>query len=181
MIFFSNEGFAMILVVGLLWFELEKYGTSSEMEFCTGYSLSSIRNFLSNNNNHHKNEQGRSTLIVVVLILQTFMCSEMVIYISIFWKLYKQNQKENRALSKEVIRLRNNKNAISLSGQVSTFVVEVTGTLIAQTLIMNNDGVGVLEPAAFTCCSIVIIAVISALQIVTSPELRRFYLYHNHL
>ena len=179
MIFFSNKGFAMTLVVGLLWFELEKYGTSSEMEFCTGYSLSSIRNFLSNN--HHKNEQGRSTLFVVVLILQTFMCSEMVIYISIFWKLYKQNQKENRALSEEVIRLRNNKNAISLSGQVSTFVAEVTGTLIAQTLIMNNDGVGVLEPAAFTCCSIVIIAVISALQIVTSPELRRFYLYHNHL
>ena len=168
----------MTLVVGLLWFELERYGTSSEMEFCTGYSLSAMRKFL---NNNHKNEQGQNTLFGVVLILQTFMCSEMVIYISIFWKLYKQNQKENRSLSKEVIRLRNNKNAISLSGQVSTFVAEVTGTLIAQTLIMNNDGVGVLEPAAFTCCSIVIIAVISGLQIVTSPELRRFYLYHNHL
>ena len=113
----------MTLVVGLLWFELEKYGTSSEMEFCTGYSLSAMRKFL---NNNHKNEQGQNTLFGVVLILQTFMCSEMFVYILIFWKLYKQNQKENRALSKDVIRLRNNKNAISLRWEFSQVKYRVT-------------------------------------------------------
>ena len=106
----------MTLVVGLLWFELERYGTSSEMEFCTGYSLSAIRKFL---NNNHENGQGKNTLLLVVLVLQAFMCSEMAVYITIFWKLYQQNQKENRALSKEVIRLRNKKNAISLRWEFS--------------------------------------------------------------
>ena len=138
------------------------------MEFCTGLKESADLS-------QETAGKGKNVLMGVIFIIQTLICTEVTMYLVIFWGLHKQNKFHTRGLSLETIKHRNKKNAITLSGQVLSFVVELCTSIIAQLLIMDNS-FGILEPAALTCWIIVITSTVSVLQFMTSPELRRFYI-----
>ena len=161
--------FCIGTVVTLCWTAISFYETSSpEMEFCTGLKESADLS-------QETAGKGKNVLMGVIFIIQTLICTEVTMYLVIFWGLHKQNKFHTRGLSLETIKHRNKKNAITLSGQVLSFVVELCTSIIAQLLIIDNS-FGIFEPAALTCWIIVITSTVSVLQFMTSPELRRFYM-----
>ena len=161
--------FCLGTVVTLCWTAISYYKTSSpEMEFCTGLKEPVDLS-------QETADKGKNVLMGVIFIIQTLICTEVTMYLVIFWGLHKQNKFHTRGLSLETIKHRNKKNAITLTGQVLSFVVELCTSIIAQLLIMDNS-FGILEPAALTCWIIVITSTVSVLQFMTSPELRRFYM-----
>ena len=161
--------FCLGTVVILCWIAISHFKTSSpEMEFCTG--LSDLAN-----QSQETADKGKNVLMGVIFIIQTLICTEVTMYLVIFWGLHKQNKFQTRGLPLETIKHRKKKNAITLTGQVLSFVVELCTSIIAQLLIMDNS-FGILEPAAMTCLVIVITSTVSVLQFMTSPELRRFYM-----
>lgn len=141
-------------------------GCSMEMGYilreATGQSMSDI-NF------------GVRLIFSVNLIAQCFIIFELCCYISIYVTVYKSDEKHKSVLSKETLSYRKKKNAITLSGQVASFVIETTLSSVVTLLLQFNPFPGFMEEPLFPILAFISSAVVSLFQILTSPELKRHY------
>ena len=100
---------------------------------------------------------------------------EIVCYGAIFEHLYKNDNVTLRTtLSRTTRSNRNRKNAISLSGQIYTFVAEIVG--ISSYLITKLSFLGDEIPISTEVTFVYIICqyeIFSVVEVLTSPELRR--------
>ena len=75
-------------------------------------------------------------------------------------------------LTLDIIKHRNRKNVISLSGQTFSFFIETLGGIMMQLFYAEWS---FIEPATFPICLLFMSTCVSIVHIITSPELRRFY------
>lgn len=152
-------------------------GTALTYEFCEGRSAK-MHEYIAEYEGASLENRRYGVIVVSITIAssQFIIFLELAIYLFLYHHQYKHNKtmQRNGIFSNEVIAQRHRKNVITLSGQTTTFVVEMIGTTIVQ-LLINVKSIEILEPASFPLCLIVVEAITAITHIWSSPELRRFY------
>ena len=103
--------------------------------------------------------------------MQALFLAELVIYIKIWYILWKHDQGMQHLLSSKDLQQRKRKNVMTLSGQVISFFIEFIVSLFTLAHVLNND------MADATVMPVVIItssSVISMSQLWTSHESKRY-------
>ena len=126
----------------------------------------------------HQNDQlDRTHLkgirIVLGLFGQAMFLAEVFIYAWILYKLWKHDERNHSEgiITEPMKKERNQKNVVTLYGQVSSFLVE-TAFCIFQLVCISKPSF--FEASFMTISLIVASTMISAIQLATSHEMRRF-------
>ena len=119
---------------------------------------------------------GKQWLSLSIAIGQAFMVMEMICYVLLFQSLKDQNQSFYKIVQESILKKRAKKNTITFLGQAIIFVLELIYSVLMHIMINFGGFDGLFEPAAIPCAQLVLMAGSTATQIMTSPELRRFYL-----
>ena len=149
------------------------YGSSNTDEFCRGYTTKMAHVLM--NQSQEEKDRGKSLLHASILFGQSFIILEFICYLVLFFSLREQNKSFFKILQSDVLEKRAKKNAITFTGQALTFVIEVAFSVLMQVLIHFGKVGGFFEPAALPCANIGLMAAITSFQVLSSPELRRFF------
>ena len=122
---------------------------------------------------------GKHAMSVAIGIGQACILLEFACYIAIYWSLREQNRSFFQIVQEDVLKKRAKKNAITLTGQAISFIVEVTTTIFVQLWLHFGSVGGFFEPGAVPIVLLVTMAGITSAQVLTSPELRRFLQGHD--
>lgn len=125
--------------------------------------------------NPKTNEVGVWMITGVGVLVTSLIMVELTCYACIYVQLYRNDEKMKTSFSKEQFQFRRRRNALSLSTQVIGTLVElvggITGSLIISLQIMDSSG--------FLLISSMTSALVSALHVVGSMEMRKYYnLFH---
>jgi hypothetical protein len=100
---------------------------------------------------------------------------ELISYLVLFRFLYNHdNHVAISILKPDVIKMRNSKNAISLVGQLSTWLLELSYTVLMFLYIKLNPNEGTREVASI--CKLLEFSVIPLVQVLASSPLRKYVL-----
>ena len=100
---------------------------------------------------------------------------ELISYLVLFRFLYNHdNHVAISILKPDVIKMRNSKNAISLVGQLSTWLLELSYTVLMFLYINLNPNEGTREVASI--CKLLEFSVIPLVQVLASSPLRKYVL-----
>lgn len=114
-------------------------------------------------------------MFAIILFLLMLNICELYCYIILFRFLYNHNNRVViMVLKPEVIQRRNAKNAISLAGQLSTWILETSYALLGLFFVTFAHNESYRELASFVKLSE--FALIPLVQILCSPPLRSFVL-----
>ena len=110
---------------------------------------------------------------VLHFIEQVLFIAELVIYAWILYNLWKHDERNHSEgiITEPMKKERNQKNVVTLYGQVSSFLVETTCNIFFFVFISNPS---FFEASFITISQIVASTIISAIQLATSHEMRRF-------
>ena len=108
---------------------------------------------------------------LVIPIIQALFLAEVVIYIKIWYILWKHNQGMKHLISNKDLQQRKRKNVITLSGQVISFSVEFIVSLFTLAQVFNND---MADPSVMPLVLITSASIISMAQLWTSHESMRY-------
>ena len=101
-------------------------------------------------------------------------------YIILYKKIHMNDEAMVGPLPIEKIKLRHQRSAINLTGQIISFVVEMSVALLTQIFLHKVfDQDSTFGITAFPCYIVVTSGINSIAQFVSSPEMRRFYLKEN--
>ena len=118
---------------------------------------------------------GRKILTSVLAFGQAMVIVEFVCYLFLFQSLLEHNKSLFKMVQEDILKKRAKKNTITFTGQVITFAIEVLYTILMQVLINFGTIGGFFEAGAIPCALLLPMAAVTVTQIMTSPELRRFY------
>ena len=108
---------------------------------------------------------------LVIPIIQALFLAEVVIYIKIWYILWKHNQGMKHLISNKDLQQRKRKNVITLSGQVISFSIEFIVSLFTLAQVFNND---MADPSVMPLVLITSASIISMAQLWTSHESMRY-------
>ena len=108
-----------------------------------------------------------------IIIAQMFILGELFIYVWLIYQLWKHDEisQKEKIITEKTHTERNQKNVITLYGQVSSFFVEFTTTIYIIVHITNNSA---LDPSVMPISLIVVFTLIALSQFLTSHEMKRF-------
>ena len=165
-----------VLIYGLFLLATYYTNIASHLDFCRGYSrdLSYIISVYQEENlGDMKFGQTMKSLALVIgqfLVLFEILCY-VIIMVSLFW--HDINLAKIRVIEKKVMKKRTKKNAITLTGQFLSFMVEL-GYLVLVLVLYDLDGWGIFKYENISILVIFCWTAITVTQIGTSPEMRRF-------
>ena len=128
----------------------------------------------------HGERYDKSLLLGLRLVLcifgQAFLIAEMTIYAWILFNLWKHDKEHhsNGIITDSMKKERQQKNVITLYGQISTFIVE---TVFNFYIMIHLSNLSMIEASFMPISQIVVSTIISVIQMVTSHEMRRFLKY----
>ena len=128
----------------------------------------------------HGERYDKSLLLGLRLVLcifgQAFLIAEMTIYAWILFNLWKHDKEHhsNGIITDSMKKERQQKNVITLYGQISTFIVE---TVFNFYIMIHLANLSMIEASFMPISQIVVSTIISVIQMVTSHEMRRFLKY----
>ena len=125
-------------------------------------------------NNHHFNESHLKWLrFCLHLFGQVLFTVELVIYAWILYNLWKHDKKNHSKgiITEPMKRERNQKNVITIYGQVSSFLVETAFNIYT---LVQFSNLSLFEASLMPISQIVASTIISTIQLATSHEMRRF-------
>ena len=108
---------------------------------------------------------------LVIPIIQALFLAEVVIYIKIWYILWKHDQGMKHLLSSKDLQQRKRKNVMTLSGQVISFFIEFIVSLFTLAQVFNND---MADPSVMPMVIITSTSVVSMSQLWTSHESKRY-------
>ena len=153
------------------------YGYSPLLKFCHGYSTMDYQDYMIQENIPESNmKTGKTIQLGVNVHGMIFVITEFVCYIILFLHLKKHNKSVFQSLQKEVVNRRSRRNTITLVGNFVTFVIEILYSIFIHLIL--RFGAETFAPGVIPCIFMCVQALITVTQILTSPELRRFYLGH---
>ena len=103
--------------------------------------------------------------------MQALFLAELVIYIKIWYILWKHDQGMKHLLSSKDLQQRKRKNVMTLSGQVISFFIEFIVSLFTLAQVFNND---MADPSVMPMVIITSTSVVSMSQLWTSHESMRY-------
>ena len=123
-------------------------------------------------------QNGKLLMEYGMAFCQAISASEFICYMLLYLSLTDQNKSFLKVVQDSILKKRAKKNTITFTGQAITFMIEVVYGVLVQILFsFGGTGLGgFFEPGAIPCALLVLMASIITTQIMTSPELRRFYL-----
>ena len=153
---FMDSGYTLDLCQGMTQ-EMSQILAAYDNEFTENFELG-------------KNLHNVAHILCVLTILFEFACY-CVIMIKVFY--YDKKLSNEKIIDLKAMKERNKKNAITLTGQCLTFILEITYGIV--TLILRNyQGYGILNYTSFPVFAIIGWTLVTMVQIGTSPEIRRF-------
>ena len=104
---------------------------------------------------------------------QVLFIAELAIYAWILFNLWKHNRRNHseKIITESVKKERNQKNAITLYGQMISFLVETAFNIYSM---VHFSNLSLFEASFMPISQIVVWTIISAIQLATSHEMRRF-------
>ena len=110
---------------------------------------------------------------VFSLIGQVLFIAELFIYAWILYNLWKHDKKNHSEgiITEPMKKERNQKNVITLQGQVSSFLVETAFNIY---VLVHISNLNMVEASFMPISLIVVSTIISAIQVATSHEMHRF-------
>lgn len=124
-------------------------------------------------NPNEKEEQRLGSILISLGIMgaNSSIIVEMVCYIIIYIQLYINDERIKASVGNDVVSSRRRRNVLSLSSQVISLCVElacgITGALIV--------GLGITDASVFMIISSLMSTVTSALHVLGSGEMRKYY------
>ena len=116
---------------------------------------------------------GQSLVLAGNIVLQLLILLELGCYIRIYVSLYQTDEKVKMSLTKKAFQSRRKKNVITLSGQIISFIMETFLSTIVTLLYTQNS---IFEESSFPLSIVMTSSVVAVANILTSPELKRYYL-----
>ena len=114
---------------------------------------------------------GDQLRILTVVIFQLMFVGEIVIYIKLYFTLWKHDEGMKDKITTDDLHQRKRKNIISLSGQVISFFVEFLTSLYILGIIFNQD---LSDASLAPIVKITSTSIVSISQLWTSHELKRY-------
>ena len=111
------------------------------------------------------------------LVIHVLMVVELVIYLWIIFHLWKHDQEnfKEKVITEDMRNERNQKNIITLKGQIITFVIEFAYGICA---IFLANNLSLADPSAIVIIKMIGSTVIAVVQLFTSHEMKRFIRSH---
>ena len=170
------------LTIGSLIFGLALLGiyftnTASTLDFCQGYNKE-MSNILSRYQEENPGNIlfGKLARNLAVVLSQMIILFEFLCYVTIMVSVFMHDKKmaKGKVIDKKVMKQRNKKSAITLTGQFLSFMVEIGYTIVLLTPLHDLLGMDIVEYGNRSILVIFCWTAITVIQIGTSPEMRRF-------
>ena len=170
------------LMIGSLIFGLALLGiyftnTASTLDFCQGYNKE-MSNILSRYQEENPGNIlfGKLARNLAVVFSQMIILFEFLCYVTIMVSIFMHDKKlaKGKVIDKKVMKQRNKKSAITLTGQFLSFMVEIGYTIVLLTPLHDLLGMDIVEYGNRSILVIFCWTAITVIQIGTSPEMRRF-------
>jgi len=162
----------MLGICAVYLYAVSYYGSSNTYDFSRGYTTKMAHVIMKKT--EQEIQYGKEIIHAVILFAQSFVILEFVCYLVIYRSLGEKNKSLLNIVQEDVLRTRAKKNTITLTGQAITFVVEVTYSILMQVMLHFGTLGGFFEPGALPCFAVFVMGAVTASQVLSSPELRRF-------
>ena len=117
----------------------------------------------------------RKLLSTILLLARVFALVEICCYCAIFYQIFKNNKLNRANLPKKEITSRKNKNVVTLTGQVVSFIMESFTLMIVQVVSRSSNESKLVETSFSPIYLIIAVTVISISYFFSSHELKRHY------
>ena len=144
---------------------------SKHFAFCSANSSPNVNQFDDNNNT---TSNVRILRALNIFVSQVLLLAELCIYAYIVRDLWKHDQKyyQNKTITPQMLRMRKEKNVITLRGQITSFLIGSATVMFFLTTVFNS---GMSDDTLNIPFVIVIVPSIVAIsQLLTSHEMRRY-------
>ena len=161
---------SLVIMIGA-----ELAGSSLTLAFSKGYSMKLAQTIKEYHDpNPFKIKLGLWMIMAQVSFMQILILTELICYIRIYVELYRNDHRLGpKALGKATMLRRKKRNAISLYGQVITFIMEIGVAILV--LLMFQLKIVFFDESLYTFILIGATSTISVTHICSSGELRRHY------
>ena len=170
-----------IIICGMIvvMFNMESSSQRFQVNMCKGISATNLQ-ILIDYQLHQDHELLPTTYLQMtsLVILLAFQTSEFIIYVWFFNYRYKNdNGNVRRLLTEDVIRSRNMKNIGTFVGQFYGFLMEYSFLFLVFLLTCFSDVKNIHTKAMLNMVKFIDFGLISAVEVLTSPNLRDFVLW----
>ena len=159
-----------------------KFGWEKAIHYqdCMNMGWQQVQTIHNYNNKDFDDHLYKTLRFVPQLFGQTLVVSELFIYVWIIYHLWKHDTEkfQDKIIDNHMRKERNQKNIITLRGQVCTFLIEF-GFSIYSTIHATNFSF--VDPSAMAISLIICSTIISVVQILSSHEMMRFIRSHFNL
>ena len=162
----------ILVVLGTIGFFFENF--DKPLDFCRGYS----RTMYTILADYHQGYQHYQSLVTItnlsLLICLAIIIFEFICYFVIMFSVFKHDIKmaTDKVIDTNVMKQRNKKNAITMTGQFISFLVEI-GYAILLLFLYNKKESWIIKDLETWILVIFVWTVITVIQIGTSPVIRR--------
>ena len=162
----------ILLVLGTIGFFFENF--DKPLDFCRGYS----RTMMIVLADYHQGYKHNHSLVTItnftLLICQTIIIFEFICYFVVMFSVFMHDIRlaTDKVIDTNVMKQRNKKNAITMTGQFLSFLVEI-GFAILLLYSYNKEEIWIFKEFDTWILVIFVWTAITVIQTGTSPEIRR--------
>ena len=165
------------LMVGLFLLAVYHTNVATHLDFCRGHSrhMRYIISVHEQGDNAENVLWGEKINNIALIMCQLIILFEFICYLTLMASIYLHDKKlsQHKVIDTKVMKQRTKKNAITMTGQFLSFIVEI-GYAILLLVLYNCDGWGIFKYGNISVLLIFCWTTITLVQIGTSPEMRRF-------
>ena len=161
---------------------LSKFGWEKSIHYqdCMDMGWEQVHTLHDYNNQDFNSLMYKTLRFAPIMAVQTLILAELFIYIWILYHMWKHDREKfrDKIITNHMRQERNQKNIITLRGQVCTFLVEFGFSIY---LSMHAKNFALVDPSAMAIANIICSTTISVVQILSSHEMMRFIRSHFNL
>ena len=163
-------------IYGLMLLATYYTNMASHLDFCRGYTKDMsyiISEF--KNKDPERTHLGKTMKSIALILGKLIILFEFICYVTIMVSVYLHDRKlaNNKVIDTQIMKQRSKKNAVTMTGQFLSFMVEL-GYAIFTLLLYDYDGWGMIRYENVSILLIFCWTGITVIQVATSPEIRRF-------
>ena len=165
------------IAVGYNTFGWEK---AIHYQHCSDMGSDQVQTVHNYNNKDFDDKLYKTLRLVSPMTAQTLVFAELCIYFWIIYHLWKHDKKnfEDKIITNHMRKERNQKNVVTLQGQVCSFIIEIAYIIYVA---IHSRNFSLVDPSVMAIAQIIGASAISVIQLLTSHEMMRFIRSHSNL
>ena len=158
------------IAVGYNTFGWEK---AIHYQHCSDMGSDQVQTVHNYNNKDFDDKLYKTLRLVSPMTAQTLVFAELCIYFWIIYHLWKHDKKnfEDKIITNHMRKERNQKNVITLRGQILTFLIELAYSIY---IAIHASDFSLIDPSVMVISLIIASSTISVVQLLSSHEMMRF-------